>query len=116
VKFFINDENRLKFTGNFATNRQRALENSIKKWRFIVNYIEAGGYPPHDGGLKTCNLCALYFEKDCEGCPVNFVDDHVGCDDTPYMQYNDLSPRKEALTAAKEELAFLESLRKLKKG
>jgi hypothetical protein len=112
VQFYIDDKNRLQCTGNFALSRRGALENSIKKWSVIVDHIEEGGAPPRDGGISTCNLCVLYYEKDCDGCPVNINDNHIWCGDTPYQEYDDTDG--DAVKAAKKELTFLESLREPK--
>jgi hypothetical protein len=92
-----------------------ALEASIAKWkrnsrvrnpdRFLIQ-------------AEDCPLCALFYMNDCTGCPVAMKTGRAVCEGTPYYDavkawdvywYDDNG--KAARAAAREEVAFLESLR-----
>lgn len=95
----------------------RALNSAIKKWEGIVAKEEI------DLGQLNCQLCELFADKDCKGCPVNDATKHKGCANTPYQkwlnhhekahkQYNCLVIQcKICERYAKQEVAFLKSLR-----
>lgn len=60
-----------------------ALKGSIEhKWAPIVETTTA-----LDNGRMNCNLCTVFLEKDCNGCPVKETTGHEGCDFTPYMEW-----------------------------
>ena len=54
----------------------KALKGSIRKWELIV----AG--EGKDNGDKNCDLCRLFYSRDCEGCPVAV--NYTLCGFTPY--------------------------------
>lgn len=96
-----------------------ALKGSIRKWERIV----AGtGY---DKGADNCPLCRLFMNRtgSCDGCPVAEAVEIDGCDETPYMIWDKLTPwnaegdcvqrkasNQQELAAAQAELDFLRSL------
>ena len=100
--------------------KTEALEGSIRKWKRIVRSpkaLEVGG--------DNCLLCEKYGEDDCRGCPVNTIT-NSGCNKSPYddwithtkdyhnqfcLERHRVPHCKECIRLAKEELAFLESLR-----
>jgi len=107
---------------------KRALENSIRKWKKIVD--GKGG----DNGISNCALCKTYRKESehtyCKGCPVKKKTKRDGCDKTPYGKWishqekgheNYFFPLmivekcKTCERYAKEELNFLKSLREKKK-
>ena len=91
------------------------LELSIEKWQDIVD-----GTGKCDG-IYNCALCEKYvkdFSPYCKGCPVKEKTHKQFCQGTPYAKYsNELDKYKHDTTTlqtfAKEELAFLKSLRLL---
>lgn len=101
---------------------KEALEGSIKKWKRIVEDRRAV-----DNGYRNCKLCLMYDcgPESCTGCPVKDKTGKVLCTGTPHQRWEDhmgdhgiyLNPFRRqkdcptCLSLAKEELAFLESLR-----
>ena len=94
---------------------REALEASIEKWkrntrvRTQENFLTS----PYD-----CPLCELFYRgEDCPGCPVSAKTGVGNCDLTPYEKAYFKSENwhedngKAARAAAKEEVAFLKSLR-----
>lgn len=92
-----------------------ALKGSIKKWEGIV----AGTVD--NKGAANCPLCQLFNTPNkwgqadqCVGCPIMAETGLMGCQDTPYSDYEnaeDEDPEDEDLQGiAEEELAFLKSL------
>ena len=99
---------------------EEALEGSIKKWKAIVRSTKAV-----DKGMHNCALCIKYGADDCIGCPVQKKTSNWHCADTPYslwqahqrITHGHISKHrtphcKTCLRLAREEVAFLESLRK----
>ena len=103
-----------------------ALEKSIEHWRSIV----VGPLMETHLGPATCELCREFnpvvnkhipFRDKCVGCPVYAHAGHTGCSSTPYDAAEDAlyeywsnmtSDNESAFrAAARQELAFLESLR-----
>lgn len=109
---------------------KEALKVSIKKWEFIVKFLE-NQIPlkyVDDGGINSCGLCQRYYDKNCLGCPVAESTGHPYCENTPYTKFshtNDLleslvrddvpPPTKKKgelrLKYAKAELEFLKGLK-----
>lgn len=96
-----------------------ALEASIEKW-------ERNACADHPDDVKLgpeyCPLCQLFWEDDCESCPIAAHTGQIFCKDTPYERadivayrwedYPDSENLREAFReAAEEEVAFLKSLR-----
>jgi hypothetical protein len=96
-----------------------ALEKSIEHWRENAEG-EIEKATTHGG---HCALCLVFARHDCDGCPVA-DGDHENCKGTPYWSADAAfhrwrktpTPETEAAfrAAAREELAFLESLREEK--
>ncbi len=99
----------------------KALRGSIDKWKAI----ECGDGP--DLGITNCDLCALFVNDGCSGCPVSRVTGHAHCVMSPYGYFRgalnaaagcdavcideapiDEAPRLKRL--ARDEREFLESL------
>jgi len=85
---------------------ENALQLSIAKWIFIVEYLESGGSLLDDGGTHTCPLCHIYHKDKCVNCPVA-LSGHPGCINTPYVDFYNCPN----LADAQAELGFLKSLR-----
>ena len=89
---------------------REALLGSIEKWKQIV----AG--TGDDYGWENCPLCTMFHHGGCEGCPVAEKAGDTFCRGTPYVNYRRAShifsgaTPEEITTAAKAELAFLQSL------
>ncbi len=100
---------------------RKALEGSIEKWKAI----ERGD--GMDLGITNCDLCALFVNDLCLGCPVRAATKHTHCVGTPYGYFRaalnaasgpgavcideaplDEAPRLKRL--ARDEREFLESL------
>ena len=95
----------------------KALEGAITKWREIA----AG--KKLDLGTLDCPLCEIFYTYqtevyscECIGCPVYEKTGKEYCSDTPYAVWISYGGRKKTadtpklITAAKEEIRFLESL------
>jgi hypothetical protein len=104
--------------GKWPKTRDEALEESITKWEWLVNWIETNpDDDPPQTGEDSCALCHLYIKNDCNGCPVF---EHTGaeyCEKTPYDSYADTTAdafpdRGKALRLARNEVKFLKSLRR----
>ena len=106
---FIVSNGRLQTTHEFLPTPENALDLSIAKWEFILNYLETVGIPLQDGANETCGLCCAYYI--CVSCLVRHAG-YKGCMDTPYEDYLDAETLEEHITAAKAEITFLKGLRK----
>lgn len=104
------------------TKRQtaKALAGSIEKWRAIV---EKRGV---DEGVFNCPLCAIFYNDECEGCPVAKKTGEWWCEGSPHEAWELHGGRKHyeeiresgvrenlcgtCTRLAKAELRFLEGL------
>lgn len=59
-----------------------ALLGSIAKWEAI----EAG--TGVDLGIANCPLCAMYYSRECDGCPVSEKTGLRNCSATPYEDWD----------------------------
>lgn len=68
-------------TDTIESLRAEAFEASILHWQENV-----AAERPEDVrmGPDNCALCSLFFEDDCEGCPVMRRTGYRGCSGTPY--------------------------------
>ena len=57
---------------------REAIIGSIVKWKDICNGIGI------DHGARNCPLCALFYSKQCENCPVKLYTGIRSCQNTPY--------------------------------
>ena len=74
-------------------------------------------------GPDNCALCSLFFEDDCEGCPVMRRTGRFGCRDSPYdladeafdmwIETRHDDARDEFRKHAQAEVDFLISLRRI---
>lgn len=99
-----------------------ALEKSIQKWQKIA------AREGQENGVADCALCALFWVDDCRGCPVMKRTGMWGCQGTPYIAWSRLSYENpqtwgrsseytnRMIAVAREEIAFLESLREKSNG
>ncbi len=89
-----------------------ALVGSIEKW----TKIRAGELEDHRN--QNCPLCSLFYDDDCEGCPVMAKSKERYCRNTPYKVWADLCYDTATWTAdttrkkaqATREINFLKSL------
>lgn len=83
------------------------LEGSIDKWRGIVE-----GTMRDDGPLNE-PLCHAFLKDkdDCTGCPVKRRTGRDCCDGSPYDDWSVAITVEDMAKAAREQLAFLVSLR-----
>jgi len=111
---FIIENGELLLTRPFQkrlTVTQR-LELAIEKWQLLATSRKK----IRNTGSDTCALCDKFFRNpDCTGCPVVARTRRENCLGTPYPNYE--FGRSSFAKAAKQELAFLQSLlRARKKG
>lgn len=93
----------------------KALKQSIAHWRRLATGKEKKGEHPDS---SSCALCKLFIRIGCKGCPVAEKARETGCNGTPfldaYKRYQQMgwgfASESTFRTAAKKELAFLESL------
>lgn len=65
--------------------------------------------------VESCALCSLFYDDDCEGCPVNV--NNLGCDGSPWADAVDMLRHysivhTETIEAIQREVEFLKGLRK----
>ena len=94
-----------------------ALKGSIKKWKRVARGEER--YPLSS---YNCQLCSLYLDDCCFGCPVMEKTGEIHCDKSPFSELckhtnNDhgdefIPDCEDCITLAKKELRFLEDLLK----
>lgn len=95
-----------------------ALKQSIDKWERNAVAETPGNF---DVGAASCPLCKLFWEDDCERCPVRDETNEERCYGSPYdvalvaiKKWNydphDADLRASAQAAARAEVAFLRSL------
>ena len=87
-----------------------ALLSSIDHWKDYENGEEER-FPT----ASLCALCSLFYDKNCNGCPVILKTNKQICLETPYIDaanaYRMHGPKSpEFKAAAKLEREFLESL------
>lgn len=96
-----------------------ALEKCIAKYEDMLRGV------PTLLGPQGCELCKLFWQPDCGGCPVQIRTGEEDCGDTPYSAISAyLTPdesslgtvivtpdRKDLIKAVTAELEFLKSLR-----
>ena len=58
-----------------------ALKGSIAKWDAIADGTGA------DRGIDNCPLCALFYNHNCDGCPVYEKTEYEDCQNSPYEQW-----------------------------
>ena len=88
-----------------------ALEKSIAKWE---RNTEIESLAHAKTGWKDCDLCQLFLNADCEGCPVKIRSGKAWCRGTPYRRaFGKVSggDLPGFIKAAKAEVKFLKSLR-----
>ena len=67
--------------------RKALLESIFIKWENILSCKE------DENGDEDCPLCKMFFNDNCEGCPVKETTGLVSCDDTPYNEWDDNAPK-----------------------
>ena len=88
-----------------------ALEASIEKWKKNATVADLEDARMNVG---DCPLCALFYSDGCEGCPVFSRTNCGECRATPYEDASKWGRRgrlEQFQDAARQEVAFLESLR-----
>lgn len=95
-----------------------ALNGSIKKWERVLSEGTDGT------NWMDCPLCLLFWEKNCNGCPVRDRTGRPICQGSPFEQYADardavdgdgvdemdIGEEPSVIAAAQAELDFLKSL------
>ena len=116
VKYSVKKFGRISVTGKFPKTKNAALKESIRKWKWLVGYLEKNpdSEIPNANG-QSCALCHIFakINDDCIGCPVYEYTGLHGCRNTPYIKYDDASygnSVKRAIHHAQAEVEFLESL------
>ena len=84
------------------------LDESIRKWEFVVQWVEENHKRLDEDGINTCALC---ISVGCYTCPVRARTGKMHCMGSPYYAYWGAAPWQKALEAAKAELAFLKSIK-----
>lgn len=97
----------------------KALKGSIKKWVKIEGSTRA-----LDKAYKNCPLCDMFWDGECDGCPIKEETTEIQCLGSPYEKWCDhqieehiMSPWNRrhkdcptCLELATKERKFLESL------
>lgn len=106
--------------GEWPTGREAALAESIRKWEWIVKFLEEGHLTKEKfvipvSDTNSCALCQVYLERDesCYGCPVFEKTGGRFCSRSPHAEYVSAAGHRDndaALDAARQELAFLKNL------
>ena len=105
---FARELDELLRSGPWPTTKKGALDDSIRKWEFLVEH------PDTSNDSETCALCHLYYGDDdddrddewqnCDGCPVFEKTGQRDCRGTPWKFLPDQEEAEAMLT-------FLKSLR-----
>ncbi len=94
---------------------EEAIDLSIQKWKSIIYLTERGFNIQADGGYGTCALCDMFYHQMhmCESCPISERVGKLYCEATPHVTWEEAvdCDDKDGLYEAKQELAFLESLK-----
>lgn len=115
MKFAVVD-GKLKTIGDFAKTRKAATRNSLKGWKTVVDALVDGEDHVFTGGIRTCNLCQLYYDdgdtvdSECYGCPIRGVTGQGECRGTPFYAYRDTDDHGQSLRAARRMVRLLEKL------
>ena len=64
-----------------AQTKAEALEASILHWQENLEAELPGAVRI---GVENCALCSIYYDEDCEGCPVSERTTSKVCQSTPY--------------------------------
>ena len=92
---------------------KKALEASIQHWEELSKTTRSG-LCSAPIGTAGCALCKLFFGKLCIGCPVQAHTGEGICCETPYVEASQAKSAGDLagfVRYAKEEVAFLKSLR-----
>lgn len=116
--FQVVDDGFLEWKRLPAINAANALQYSIEKWEFLVEWLRGGKRLRGDGGCSTCALCSIYYNNSCQvpcmGCPVQALTGKPGCRDTPYYLFSELEELKCSarllVQVASMELNFLRAV------
>ena len=82
---------------------KQAIRDAVEHWKDIVTRRIKNSNP------NNCPLCRLFFDGECEGCPVSQFTGEAYCEETPYWEWANAGESETRGAAAKKELAFLES-------
>lgn len=63
---------------------RKALLKSIEHWKRLEACKTIAEADEEGTGVPECALCAVYYDEDCEGCPVAEFTDEDCCGGTPY--------------------------------
>lgn len=102
----------------------KALAKSVEKYLEMSKYEDVKPIIFANLSTSDCPLCAMYFHRDCQGCPVNDEGCHR-CKGTPYYDIIDARNKVDAhrddihtwdcieewRKACLEEAEYLESLK-----
>lgn len=99
--------------GTFPKTKRAAIQASISKWKAIAKIhrlnptpLSAEDVDPNP--VETCSLCHLYWNANCQECPVFHATGYTHCVDSPFDLYGQNSNEHTALS----EVEFLKSLLK----
>lgn len=115
---FSNGE--IEVEGEWPKTKKGALNESIKKWKQLVVYMEEDKNDKPYAAINSCALCQIYYDRstiggwmnsECKGCPVAESTGEGECGRTPYIAYINADNHGQALRAARREVRFLESLK-----
>jgi len=104
--------------GRVPRSAASAINQSVRKWEFILDQLEQGRSIVDDGGPQTCPLCWFYRQEytecgvsECGECPIALAG-HANCRKTPYEAYDKARRRsiKKRLALAGQEVRFLRTL------
>mgnify|MGYP001564589755 CR=1 FL=1 len=119
IEYTVKEWGVIEVYGKFPKTKIAALRESIRKWKWLVRYLEDNSdYPIPHASIESCSLCDIFrYDRDeksiCAGCPVRERTGKALCEDTPidgYSKYSNNQNRKRSIHYAKREVEFLESL------
>lgn len=99
--------------GFFPHTKKRAIKESIKKWEVIVAFLGLTEDTIECPDEDTCPLCAKYkWTNECDDeCPVKEKTGKNWCNGSPFRKFEKVKTNAGQLKYAKEEVAFLKSLK-----
>lgn len=100
-----------------------ALQESIEHWERLRACTSLLAVLEEGLSTRTCALCKVYYDDACEGCPVAIYSGAIACENTPFTPASIYErecinleidfDKTEWQKLAKDELSFLESLKKI---
>ena len=90
MKFYIDADTEISWTGEFPKKKKEALEASIQKWEIVKKYhADTKNDLQLRVGSDNCPLCELYVNRtgSCKDCPVYKHTGEEECINTSFYKY-----------------------------